>query len=645
MSMSTYKYIYFLIFSILTFNLSAQDILMQDGTFNQCSGTFFDTGGASGNYSTGENFTLTICPDDPTLITTLSFTDFAVNGAGGATSFQIYDADTADPLELIGNFTGNLADNPELNLITASDENPSGCLTIVFQSATFFPSPGWAAVIGCREPCEVTTANFVQVEPSEFNATTNNFEIGNFIPITFEIDPQFNSGNGTNPQYIWNFGDGSPNVTTTIPIVQHEFTALGEFEVTVNIIDDFNCSNENAVTIPVEVISRSGFTCDTAQPFCAGGEVFFFPNSSNAGGGIPAAESGPDYGCLGSQPFPAWFFIEIEQSGDIAFFLEQNTSPDFNGSGLDVDFKIWGPFETASGNCDNLNASTEVPDLPNGSLFDGCSFSASNTENMGIPNAQAGEFYIIIITNFSQNQGFISFQQINEGDPGAGTTSCSILGDDIDACEDETVTIFTNVPGGDTFEWALLNPTTGNFDVLPSETESSINISNPGGTYQVTVSGPNTDIIDEINVNFFENPVVDTPISEIVECSSDPSSITFDLTDIDLSALGVVNPGQFEILYYNNLDFAQNGNPLQAIPSGQLTNYDSVVANEEIFVRVQNNQNPDCFTITSFILVKNSVDIGTNFDNISDCINTGQTLSFDLTINENAALNGQDPNA
>ncbi|QTY27868.1 PKD domain-containing protein [Flavobacterium sp. CS20] len=373
--MSINKILYSLLFILSVYNISAQDILMQDGTFNQCSGVFLDSGGLANNYGTGEDFTITICPDDPALISTLEFTEFLLSG-DGQTFLTIYDSDTADPAELIGTFTNDLASNPELNFVTASDTNPTGCLTIVFESSNIFPNVGWSANIGCREPCDVTTANIVQVEPSEFNTTSGNYEIGNFLPITFEIDPDFTSNNGTNPQYVWDFGDGSPTVTTTIPIVQHEFTALGNFNVTVNIIDDFGCSNENAVTIPVEVISRSGFTCDTAQPFCAGGEVFFFPNSSNAGGGIPSAENGPDYGCLNLQPFPAWFFVQIEQSGDIEFFLEQNTSQDFNGNGLDVDFKIWGPFSSASGNCDNLNSSTEVPDLPNGNPLDGCSYSA-----------------------------------------------------------------------------------------------------------------------------------------------------------------------------------------------------------------------------------------------------------------------------
>ncbi|MGX1025293.1 PKD domain-containing protein, partial [Psychroflexus sp. MBR-150] len=638
--MSINKILYSLLFILSVYNISAQDILMQDGTFNQCSGSFFDSGGASGNYSTGEDFTVTICPDDPTLITTLEFTEFDVTGIQGNT-FEIYDGNTADPALLIGTFSGTLSDNPEILFVSASDQNPTGCLTIVFTSATFpFGSMiGWAANIDCREPCTTTTADLVQVEPSEFNTTSGNYEIGNFLPITFEIDPDFTSNNGTNPQYVWDFGDGSPTVTTTIPIVQHEFTALGNFNVTVNIIDDFGCSNENAVTIPVEVISRSGFTCDTAQPFCAGGEVFFFPNSSNAGGGIPSAENGPDYGCLNLQPFPAWFFVQIEQSGDIEFFLEQNTSQDFNGNGLDVDFKIWGPFSSASGNCDNLNSSTEVPDLPNGNPLDGCSYSAAAIETMGIPNAQAGEFYIIVITNFSQNQGFISFEQTNENDPGAGTTSCSILGDDIDACEDETVTVFTNVPGGDTFEWALLNTNTGNFDVLPGETGSSIDITQPGGTYQVTVSGPNTQIVDEITVNFFENPVVTTPVQQLIECSS-----FFDLTEVDLNALGVNIPTEFEILYFTELTFAEEGNPIQAIPDTQSVNYQATEQNEEIFVRVQNILNPNCFTITSFILVQDGVSVGSNFTDITECIPNGQPASFDLTINDNEALNGQDPN-
>ncbi|NRA92929.1 MAG: hypothetical protein HRU26_09660, partial [Psychroserpens sp.] len=48
-----------LTFSVVSFG---QDILMQNGSFNQCTDRFFDSGGEFGTYSDNENFTLTICP-------------------------------------------------------------------------------------------------------------------------------------------------------------------------------------------------------------------------------------------------------------------------------------------------------------------------------------------------------------------------------------------------------------------------------------------------------------------------------------------------------------------------------------------------------------------------------------------------------
>ena len=46
----------------LTSFIYGQDLLMQDGTFNQCNGVFFDSGGPA-SYSNNENYTITICSD------------------------------------------------------------------------------------------------------------------------------------------------------------------------------------------------------------------------------------------------------------------------------------------------------------------------------------------------------------------------------------------------------------------------------------------------------------------------------------------------------------------------------------------------------------------------------------------------------
>lgn len=56
--------------------MHSQDLLMQNGTFNQCSGIFYDSGGPSGDYGDNESITLTICPDTPGQAAQLNFTSF-----------------------------------------------------------------------------------------------------------------------------------------------------------------------------------------------------------------------------------------------------------------------------------------------------------------------------------------------------------------------------------------------------------------------------------------------------------------------------------------------------------------------------------------------------------------------------------------
>jgi hypothetical protein len=123
---------------------NAQDFLMQDGvTENTCTGTFYDSGGPNNDYGDNENFVYTICPDDPNgdgLLTVLEFTEFGL--PGGSDNMIIYDSDTNDPATEIGTFTGSFNANQELQYITASESNPSGCLTIEFISDGFFTQPG-----------------------------------------------------------------------------------------------------------------------------------------------------------------------------------------------------------------------------------------------------------------------------------------------------------------------------------------------------------------------------------------------------------------------------------------------------------------------------------------------------------------------
>ncbi|WP_445458170.1 T9SS type A sorting domain-containing protein [Flavobacterium sp. HNIBRBA15423] len=102
-------------------------------------------------------------------------------------------------------------------------------------------------------------------------------------------------------------------------------------------------------------------------------------------------------GCLGSTPNPTWFHFPVSQSGTLNFVIKQgNNAPDYNNH--DVDYIIYGPFTDESIGCSQYGDTNIVA----------CSYSASAIEYPIISNAQVGEYYLLMVTNFSNNQGLIS---------------------------------------------------------------------------------------------------------------------------------------------------------------------------------------------------------------------------------------------
>jgi gliding motility-associated-like protein len=144
--------------------------------------------------------------------------------------------------------------------------------------------------------------------------------------------------------------------------------------------------------------------CATATPFCTG-QVLTYPNATGILPGLG------QLGCLGSSPNPAFFFLQVNQAGPLSYLMTQSTTPG-GPPNLDVDYALWGPFP------DNLAACAVIP---NGSPLH-CSYSAAPTENFTIANAQLCEIYVVMITNFSDDPGFITFTQTNTS--GGGTTAC-----------------------------------------------------------------------------------------------------------------------------------------------------------------------------------------------------------------------------
>ena len=66
-----------LLLTLITTNLVlSQDITMENGTFSQCSGMFYDSGTQYANYGSDENLVTTICSDVVGDFIQLDFTPF-----------------------------------------------------------------------------------------------------------------------------------------------------------------------------------------------------------------------------------------------------------------------------------------------------------------------------------------------------------------------------------------------------------------------------------------------------------------------------------------------------------------------------------------------------------------------------------------
>ena len=125
--------------------LFSQNLNMQNGSFTRCSGTFYDSGGNAGNYSADESYTMTICPGTPGQYVQLAFTAWSVegepydfmtiyNGTGtGGTVIASYG--DASPITCGGGIIGS--------------SDPSGCITIAFESDSGGQYSGWAATMSC----------------------------------------------------------------------------------------------------------------------------------------------------------------------------------------------------------------------------------------------------------------------------------------------------------------------------------------------------------------------------------------------------------------------------------------------------------------------------------------------------------------
>lgn len=220
-------------------------------------------------------------------------------------------------------------------------------------------------------------------------------------------------------------------------------------------------------------------TCEMAAPFCTG-TLYSFPAGVNA----PAGQPGPNYGCLTTRPNPAWYYMRVANPGNI--IIQMHSEP-----AKDIDFCCWGPF-TSQFCCNELTSNKIVS----------CSYSTSAYETCNIPNGQSGEYYMLIITNYSNSPCNIIFQQTG----GSGTTDCSILpppcSSNSPLCSGQTIQLSATAIGNATYNWWGPAGFTSN---LQNPTISNATLANSGEySLRIIVNGQPSDDTSHTYVHVYQ---------------------------------------------------------------------------------------------------------------------------------------------
>jgi hypothetical protein len=251
------------------------------------------------------------------------------------------------------------------------------------------------------------------------------------------------------------------------------------------------------LSIFITQIYFSQNTCQTAQIFCPN-PVITYPAGVNSGN----AQNGPNYGCLGSQPNAAWYYLNVYSSGSFQISLS---------AANDIDYICYGPFNTLAGNCGNLTAANTVD----------CSYSGSASETLTIPNSNSGDYFLVLVTNFSNAVQTISLTQ--QG--GTGILNCSgFQATTTPMCIGSTATITASLS-------YMTNPSYSlNPGALTSNTPTFFVSPSIATTYTMYCTGINTQSVVQtltstVNVNVVPSPTLSTYLSTPTICVGDAATL------------------------------------------------------------------------------------------------------------------------
>lgn len=239
----------------------SQAFSITESSVTTCTGALLDSGGEGGSgYSNNEDYTCTICSDEPGQAISLTWTIFNLSTDGTAPLDQLVIHDGPDvSAPVIGTYTAG--DSP--GIVSASFGNTSGCLTLHWTSNDAGEGL-FSAAITCYVPCQAPTAVVTMSEPAPALICQGE-------AVSFDATASFAVPGQTLTQYTWYFDDGTVD-STTGPVISHAFQEPGEYIVQIVLTDDIACENTNLIDQAVWVSTSPVFNLSDTS-ICLGNVI------------------------------------------------------------------------------------------------------------------------------------------------------------------------------------------------------------------------------------------------------------------------------------------------------------------------------------------------------------------------------------
>ena len=300
----------------------------------------------------------------------------------------------------------------------------------------------------------------------------------------------------------------------------------------------------------------------------------------------------PDYGCVFTVNNPAWYYFQATTSGNMEIEMS------FVSTMADLDHVVWGPFNSPTGACTGGLVSSKIVD---------CNFSVG-TPNINISNVIQGEYYLILISNYSGTSGVDLILSSSVSSTAEASCDSSLVFYQL--CEGDSAYLYTPYQGY-SYQWSpsayLNNDTLQNPTAKPLVTT----------TYYVTVTDSSGIYFDSVNVDVEPLPTIVNQPQDKNICPSEIESYLFIGTDIQSNKQWqIYQSGSFVNLLDTGIYSGTNTDTLRFITQPYINGniYRCVVGNNCHIISQEANINFDnqnvSFTVSDTIIeINHCVDI------------------------------------